>query len=113
MDKFVIIKIEDNHLNPDGYSIIVKANRIENAPGFKYLSEIFGRKYCTFSLNETSDTEFFVFPFSEKILNKMLSIARQQNEDMFWEPDLNQFFYARLRLRDGTIKMIHKSIEFL
>ena len=57
MDKFVIIKIEDNHLNQDGHSLIVKANHIENAPGFGYLSEMFGNKYYTYSLDETSDTE--------------------------------------------------------
>lgn len=112
MDKFVIIKIEDNHLNPDGHSLIVKANHIENAPGFGYLSEMFGNKYYTYSLDETSDTEMFVFPFSEELLNHMLCVARQKDEDIFWEPDLSLFYDARLRLRDGTIKIIHKSIEF-
>lgn len=43
MDKFVIVKIEDNHLNPDGHSLIVKANHVENASGFEYLSEMFGK----------------------------------------------------------------------
>lgn len=112
MDKFVIVKIEDNHLNPDGHSLIVKANHIENAPGFEYLSEMFGKKYYTYSLDETSDTEMFVFPFSEELLNHMLCVARQKDEDIFWEPDLSLFYDAHLRLRDGTIKIIHKSIEF-
>ena len=113
MNKYVIISIENNRLNPDGLSLIVKANRVENAPGFEHLSEMFGKKYYSFSLNETSNTEIFVFPFYEELLNRMLYIARQQDEGTFWEPDLNLFYDARLQLRDGTIKIIHKSIEFL
>lgn len=112
MDKFVIIKIEDNHINPDGHSLIVKANHVENAPGFEHLSEMFGKKYYTYSSDETFDTEIFVFPFSQELLDQMLYVAKQQDEDMFWEPDLSLFYDARLQLRDGTIKMIHKSIEF-
>lgn len=76
MDKFVIIKIEDNHLNPDGHSLIVKANHIENAPGFGYLSEMFGNKYYTYSLDETSDTEMFVFPFSEELLRSYVMCSK-------------------------------------
>ncbi len=112
MDKFVIVKIEDNHLIPDGHSLIVKANRIKDAPGFEYLSEMFGKKYYMYSSDETSDTEIFVFPFSQELLNRMLCVARQKDEGVFWEPCLNLFYDAHLQLRDGTIKIIHKSIDF-
>lgn len=112
MQKFVIVKIEDNHLNPDGHALIVKANRVENAHGFEYLSEMFGKKYCTYSLDETFDTEMFVFPFSKELLERLLCITRQKDEEAFWEPELNLFYDARLQLGDGTIKVIHKSIEF-
>ena len=113
MDKYVIIEIVDNHLNPDGLSLIVKANRICNASEFEHLSEIFGKKYYRFSLSETADTEMFIYPFSDKILNRMLCVARQQEEGIFWEPDLSDFYDSPLQLRDGTIKTVHKYIGFL
>ena len=113
MDKYVIIEIVDNHLNPDGLSLIVKANRIYNASEFEHLSEIFEKKYYRFSLSETADTEMFIYPFSNRILNRMLCIAKQQEEGVFWEPDLSEFYDSPLQLRDGTIKIVHKYIGFL
>mgnify|MGYP007026185509 FL=1 len=55
-------------------------------------------------MDETSDTEMFVFPFSEELLNHMLCVARQKDEDIFWEPDLSLFYDARLRLRMVRLK---------
>ena len=112
MEKFVIIGIEDNHLNPDGHALIVKANPVEDAPGFEYLSEMFGKKYSTYTTTETSNTEIFIFPYSEELLERLLSITRKDDDEKFWEPDMYLFYDSRLQLRDGKIKRIHKSIEF-
>lgn len=112
MGKFVIIGIEDNHLNPDGHALIVKANPVENAPGFEYLSEMFGKKYSTYSMTETSETEIFVFPYTKELLERLLCITRKNDEEKFWDPGLHLFYDSRIQLRDGKIKNIHKSIEF-
>ena len=81
MEKFVIIGIEDNHLNPDGHALIVKANPVEDAPGFEYLSEMFGKKYSTYTTTETSNTEIFIFPYSEELLERLLSITRKDDDE--------------------------------
>lgn len=111
-DNFFIISIEDNNLIPDGRSLIIKANRVKEASWAKGVSAIFGKKYYTYSKAETPDTEIFVVPYSESFLKKLLAIVRKGEEYNFWTPNLSQFFDARIRLRDGTMKKMHKSYEF-
>lgn len=115
MERFVIVSIEDNHLNPEGHALIVKANRVENASGLEYLFKRFGKKYYTYAKAETPETEIFVFPYSEKLLDELLGIIRPERvdeEDCLWEPDMNLFYDSRLQLRNGVVKTIHKSIDF-
>lgn len=112
MKKFVIIGIEENNLIPEGRALIVKANPIENAAGFEHLSKMFGNMYLTYSMDETIETEIFIFPYSEELLERLLCITRKNDKEKFWTPELCLFYDSHLRLKDGTIKEIHKSKEF-
>lgn len=112
MNKFIIIKIEENHLIPDGHAFIIYANRVNNMPELEPLSEMFGKKYYIYSTSENDNTEIFIVPYSEIMREMFLSITQKEQGENFWEPDLHFFYDSHILLRDGTRKKIHKSIDF-
>ena len=112
MERFIIIKIEGHYVNPEGQVLMVKANRVEIDPELEVLSEMFERDYYMYSMEETDDTEIFLFPFSKELLDKMIYITKGKDEGRFWIPDMSRFYDSHLKLRDGSIKIIHKSLLF-
>lgn len=112
MEKFVIISIEENNLILDGYALVVKANRVEKLSGLVQLSTTFGREYYIYPMSENSDTEIFIIPYSDNILKELLYRAKRKDAESFWEPNMSYFEDSRLRLKDGTIKKVHISLEF-
>lgn len=85
--KYIIIDIEDNNGGTDGHVIVVKANPVKVEDGFSHLMRMFGKKYVSYPMNETEETEIFIFPFSEGNKANMIRCARaaEQKHD-FWEP---------------------------
>ena len=65
MKEYVIISIDDNKRGSDGHVIIVKANPVKEDAGFAHLAKLFGKKYYTYAMSETDETEIYVFPYSE------------------------------------------------
>lgn len=112
MKEYKIIEIEDNKGGTDGHIIIVKANIVEEDPAFECLSKMFGKRYCTYAVTETSSTEWFIYPFSDSTLAKLMAYARQEDTEDFWIPNMSLFYDAQLLIQNGDIKNIHKSIEF-
>lgn len=111
--KYRIIDISDNNGGSDGHVIIVKANVGKKSPGFDHLSKMFGKEYYTFSLMDDSETEIFVFPFSEELVNSLVNQARlADTKQKYWEPADDEFYDAQLMEIDGSIKNIHKHISF-
>lgn len=113
MKQYRIIDIEDNNGGSDGRIIIVKANPVEDAPGFEHLTKMFGKRYYSYAVNETSDTEFFVFPYTDERINSLINQAKQaDSEESFWTPLLNEFSFSNMMFPSGEIKLIHKHQSF-
>ena len=110
--KYLIISIERNNSITDGLILIVKANPVKGMDDLDFLSEQFGTKYYSYSSTEIPETEYFFFPYSEKLLNELLRITRQIGHNKLWEPDLDLFYDAKLQLDAKTIVKMHKSWEF-
>lgn len=110
MKQYKIIEIDDNKGGSDGHIIIVKANVVK--PTLEHLSEMFGKAYYTYAVTEDSSTEWFVYPFSNSDLTKLMAYARREDEAGFWSPNMSLFYDAQLILQNGKIKNIHKSIKF-
>ena len=64
--KYIIIDIEDNNGWTDGHIIVVKANPVKVESGFSHLMRMFSKKYVSYAMNDTEETEMFIFPFSEE-----------------------------------------------
>ncbi len=111
--KYVIIDIEDNNGGTDGHVIVVKANPVKLDNGFSHLMRLFGKKYVSFAMNETDETEMFVFPYSEENKEQLIRCARSAEQDHnFWEPNEDDFYNASLLLPGGTTKEIKKHKSF-
>ena len=93
--KYIIIDIEDNNGGTDGHVIVVKANPVKVEDGFSHLMRMFGKKYVSYPMNETEETEIFIFPFSEGNKANMIRCARaaEQKHD-FWE-HIEEDFYEK------------------
>ena len=74
MEQYVIYSIEDNKGGSDGHIIIVKANPVKESPGMEHLTKLFGKKYYNYTLNETDETELFVFPFTEERMQELIGV---------------------------------------
>lgn len=112
MKKYVIIEIFDNKEGTDGHVIVVKANEVKKSSIFKHLSKMFGKEYYDYSMTETSETEYFIFPFSEQLVRDFVLKAQRAEEAIeFWEPNMSIFYDAELMLENG-IKTIHKHKSF-
>lgn len=109
MKQYVIIDIEQNTAQPDGMVLIVKANPVKNADGFEHLEQMFGKKYFNFCMHECNETEVFMLPSSEALIQKLVHIARGYEDGNFWMPNMDDFMDARLSTPNGII-MIHKSL---
>lgn len=110
--KYKIIDITDNKGGSDGHIIMVKANPVKDAPGFAHLTKLFGKKYYTYSMMDDSETEIFVYPFSERLAHDLTTQAQNEGQKKdFWEPEDDDFYDADLMTEDG-IKAIHKHISF-
>ena len=112
MEEFVIIYIRECFLESEGHALLVKVNRVEEVSEFKELEDIFDTKYYRYSMEETPETEIFLFPYTQELANKLLDLTRQDAGDNIFRPHPKDFYISRLQLGDGTIKRIHKSIEF-
>ena len=113
MKEYVIISIDDNKGGSDGHVIIVKANPVKEAPGFAHLAKLFGKKYYSYSMSETDETEIYVFPYSDEQIQSLMHSAKaaEQNKQ-FWHPDMNEFYDASLMMDRNKIKQIKKHISF-
>lgn len=113
MKEYIIISINDNKGGSDGHVIIVKANPVKEYPGFAHLSKLFGKKYYTYAMNETNETEIYVFPYSDERMKFLMYSAKlaEQEED-FWHPKMNEFYDACLMMDRNEIKKIKKHISF-
>lgn len=111
--KYIIIDIEDNYGGTDGHVIVVKANPVKVEGGFSHLMRMFGKKYVSYPMNETEETEIFIFPFSEGNKANMIRCARaaEQKHD-FWEPIEEDFYEATLSLPNGRTKQVKKHVSF-
>ena len=112
--KYIIIDIEDNNGGTDGHVIVVKANPVKVESGFSHLMRMFGKKYVSYAMNETEETEMFIFPFSEENKANLLRWAHAaEQEHDFWEPNEDDFYKASLLLPDNMTKEIkkHKSLR--
>lgn len=109
MKQYVIIDIEQNTVQPDGDVLIVKANQVKVAEGLEALEKMFGKKYFNFAMNECDETETFMLPYSEELVNRLVEIARRYEDGEFWTPNMDEFMDARLSTAEGVIT-IHKSM---
>ena len=113
MEQYVIYSIDDNKGGSDGHVIIVKANPVKESPGFAHLTKLFGKKYYNYSMNETDETEMFVFPFSEERMQELIDSAKDAEENHnFWNPDPSEFYDANILMDGNNIRPIHKHISF-
>lgn len=113
MKKYRIIDIEDSKGGSEGHVIVVKANPGKKEPGFDHLSKMYGKEYFLFSMMEDSETETFVFPFSENLALSLVNQAKLfDKEQKPWEPDEAEFYDASVMINDGIIKPVHKHISF-
>ena len=93
--KYKIIDITDNKGGSDGHIIMVKANPVKDAPGFAHLTKLFGKKYYTYSMMDDSETEIFVYPFSERLAHDLTTQAQNEGQKKdFWEPEDDDFYDA-------------------
>lgn len=107
MNKYIIIKIEENTITPGGWAYIVKANPVTASDFLNSATKIFDHKYETYSTDEGEDTEYFVMPHSELVYNELKSVM---NSDNYWFPNLEKFQYELLKLNDNSTIKIHRSI---
>jgi len=112
MKKYIIISIEENHIDPEGHALIIKANPVKEDSMFKELRKMFGLKYYSISKEENSDTEIFIYPYTLKTLDNFLGIVNGKGENKFWTPHFNLFHDSYLKIGDGEKKIVHKSIGF-
>lgn len=113
MKEYVIISIDDNKGGLDGHVIIVKANPVKEDKGFAHLAKLFGKKYYTYAMTETDETEIFVFPFTEEKIQSLMRSAKAAEENkLFWRPDENEFYDASLMIDKNDIRQIKKHISF-
>lgn len=111
--KYVIIDIEDNNGGTDGHVIVVKANPVKVDRGLSHIMRLFSTKYVKYTMNETEETDIFIFPFSEENKKYLISCARSaEQEHDFWEPNEDDFYNASLILPGGKTKEIKKHISF-
>lgn len=108
MKEYVIIDIETNNMPQDGEVIILKANPVSKSEGFEHIESMFGKKYYTYTNHECYETEYFMIKYSPEKCNRLVNIARQYENGVFWQPDLSNFYDAKLGLIDGRIVNIHK-----
>lgn len=110
--EYVIIEIQRTCVEPDGIVLMVKANPVEDA--MPELSQMFGRKYVRFSMNECSETELFIFPFSEELAQRFVQIARDsQNQEAFWEPEDSEFVDDTVFDSAGNELKVNRSIDLI
>lgn len=113
MEQYVIYSIEDNKGGSDGHIIIVKANPVKESPGFEHLTKLFGKKYYSYTSNETNETELFVFPFTEERMQELIDSAKDAEKNHnFWRPDLSDFYDAKMIWDSNETKLIHKHMSF-
>jgi hypothetical protein len=113
MEQYVIYSIEDNKGGSDGHIIIVKANPVKESPGMEHLTKLFGKKYYNYTLNETNETELFVFPFTEERMQELIDSAKDAEKNHnFWRPDFSDFYDAKMIWDSKETKLIHKHISF-
>ena len=113
MKEYAIISIDENKGGSDGHIIIVKANIVETPSGFAHLTKLFGKKYYSYAMHETNETEIFVFPYSDEKIQSLIKSAEKAEENKrFWCPDINEFYDANLMTEENEIKQIKKHISF-
>lgn len=114
MKKYVIIGVESFHMHPGGKAIMIKANPANET--MPELSKMFGKTYYQWSLTENKETEYFVEPFSQQKLNRILQIAKEsqspEHNDSFWCPFMGDYYDAIMQDESGSNISIHKSIVF-
>ena len=111
MKQYLIVDIEQSTTQSDGEVLIVKANEGKQPPGFEHLERMTRRKYFSFTMDECDETEVFVLPFSEELVQKLVQLASRYEEGEYWTPNMDEFDDDVLRTPKGLIP-IHKSIAF-
>ena len=107
--KYEEIDIEDNNGGTDGHVIVVKANPVKVDRGLSHIMRLFSTKYVKYTMNETEETDIFIFPFSEENKKYLISCARSaEQEHDSWEPNEDDFYNASLILPGGKTKEIKK-----
>lgn len=109
MHKIIIIKIQEGTFTPGGHVIQVWANPVVKSPSFSYVLKTFGRVEYQYAQNKTDDTMMFVFPYSNEMMEQFLDMARNRK---YWEPDLDEFHFARVSMQNGETRSFLKSNLF-
>lgn len=100
--KYVIISIGRRNLEPEGEVLYIKANPVRDAgPSFRYLEEMFGKKYFNYSMTEDNETVHFIIPFSDSNLQHYIAISKRSHNpddyESFWSPNMNDFTKSEIR----------------
>ena len=112
--KYVIISIGRRSLESEGEVLYIKANPVKDAgPSFRYLEEMFGKKYFNYSMIENNETVHFIIPFSDSNLQNYFAILERSQEpddyDSFWSPNMNDFTKVEIRNQaTEEIKLVYK-----
>lgn len=112
--EYRILDIADSGKGTNGHIIIVKANPVNDSPGFEHLSKMFGKRYVNYCVHECSATEYFFFPFSEEKIIELLRIARESDSTdfYFWNPQMSDFFYSEYLGIEGEKRKVHRHRSF-
>lgn len=115
---YYIISIEGRDMRPEGRVLFVKANLVKDAgDGFRFMEEMFGKKYFKYAQTECDETVSFVFPFSDEQLNELMRIHGLSQDpesiDSFWNPNMSDFTSSQVIDQEtGRIMMVYKQKSF-
>ncbi len=120
MKKYVILNIEDNPGTNEGRLLIVEANPVREIP---MMDDFFddelddlpakGKYQYRYNSTKSYNTETFLFPYDDELNRNLINVARKYTSNIFWQPNMDDFFDGRMRNPDGSIIDIHKSKAFM
>lgn len=112
--EYKILDISHSGEGTNGHIIIVKANPVNDSPGFEHLSKMFEKRYIDYSINECRETEYFFFPFSEEKFTELIRIARKSDSTdfYFWTPTMSDFYYSEFLGIKGETRKVHRHLSF-
>lgn len=118
MKKYVIITIEDNPGTNEGRLLIVEANPVREIPMMDDFfdddwDDLPAKGKYRYNSTKSYNTETFLFPFDDELNRNLINVARKYTSNIFWQPNMEDFFDSRMRNPDGSIIDIHKSKAFM